>query len=144
MSFSFETPWTCVARQAPLSMGFPRQEYWGGLHFILQGNLLNPGIELASPALQMNSWPLSYRGSPCKCLHAKSLQSCLILCNPMDRSPPGSSVHRILQARILEWVAMPPSRGSSQPRDQTHISCIAGGFFTAEPLGTLKGNHFFS
>jgi len=50
--------------------------------------------------------------------------------NPMDCSPPGSSsVHGILQARILEWVAT-PFRGSSQPRDQTQVSCIAGGFFT--------------
>ena len=45
-------------------------------------------------------------------------------------SPPGSSVHGILQARILEWVAIPFSRGSSQPRDQTWVSCIAGRFFT--------------
>ena len=56
------------------------------------------------------------------CVHAKSLQSCLTLCNPMDCSLPGSSVHGILQARILEWVAMPSSRGSSWPRDWTHIS----------------------
>ena len=68
----------------------------------------------------------------------KSLQSCLTLCYPMDCSPPGSSVHGILPARILEWVAMPSSRGSSQPRDPTRISCsscIAGEFFTAEPPG---------
>ena len=44
----------------------------------------------------------------------------------------------ILQARILEWVAMPSSRGSSQPRDQTHVSCITGGFFTIEPPGKSK------
>ena len=50
-------------------------------------------------------------------LCAKLLQSCLTLCKPVDRSPPGSTVHAILQARILEWVAMPSSRGSSQPRD---------------------------
>ena len=56
-------------------------------------------------------------------------QSCLTLCNPMDCSPSGSTVHRILQARILEWVAMLFFRGSSQPRDQTQVSCIAGGFF---------------
>ena len=49
----------------------------------------------------------------------------------MDYSPPGSSVHGILQAIILEWVAIPSSRGSSQPRDQTEISHIAGGFFTS-------------
>ena len=51
------------------------------------------------------------------------------LCNPMDCSPPGSSVHGILQARILEWIAVPFSRGSSQPRDQTQVSHIVGGFF---------------
>ena len=56
----------------------------------------------------------------------------------MDWSPPGSSVHGILQARILEWMATPSSRRSSRSMDWTHLSCvfcIAGGFFTAEPLG---------
>ena len=52
-------------------------------------------------------------------------QSCPTLCDPMDCSPPGFSVHGILQARILEWVAISFSRGSSQPKDQTHISCIS-------------------
>ena len=52
------------------------------------------------------------------------------LCNPTDCSPPGSSVYGILQAGILEWVAMPSSRGSSQPRDQTQVSHITGGLFT--------------
>ena len=52
-----------------------------------------------------------------------------ILCDPMDCSPPGFSVHGILQTRILEWVAMPSSRGSSQPRDQIQVSCTADGFF---------------
>ena len=51
------------------------------------------------------------------CIHAKLLQSCPTLCNPIDYSPPGSSIHGILQAIILEWVAMPSSRGSSQPWD---------------------------
>ena len=55
---------------------------------------------------------------------------CLTLCDPMDCSPPGSSVHGILQARILEWVAIPFSRVYSQPRDWTQVSCIGGGFFT--------------
>ena len=71
-------------------------------------------------------------------VHAKSLQSCPTLWDPMDCSPPGSSVNGILQARILDWVAMPSSRRSSQLRDQTHVSCdscIAGEFFTFEPLG---------
>ena len=61
---------------------------------------------------------------------AQSLQLCLTLCSPMDCSPLGSSVHGLLQARILEWVAMPSFVGSSQPRDQTHVFCLAGGLFT--------------
>ena len=65
----------------------------------------------------------------------KSLQSCPTLCNPMDCSPPGSSVHGILQARILEWVVMPSSRGPSQPRDGTQVPCIAGGSLLAELPG---------
>ena len=54
----------------------------------------------------------------------KSLQSCPTLCDPMDCGLPGFSVHGILQARILEWVAMPLSRGSSLPRDQTCVSYV--------------------
>ena len=68
-------------------------------------------------------------------MHAKLLQLCLTLCNPMDHSLPGSSIHGILQARILEWVAMCSLRGFSQPRDRTCVSCITGRFFTAESLG---------
>ena len=57
-------------------------------------------------------------------------QSCLTLCDPMDCSLLGSSIHGILQARILEWEAIPCSRGSSQPRDWTEVSHIATRFFT--------------
>ena len=57
-------------------------------------------------------------------------QLCPTLCNPMDCSLPGSSVQEIFQARILECVAISFSRGSSQPRNQTQVSCIAGRFFT--------------
>ena len=69
------------------------------------------------------------------CVHGKLLQSCLTMTiyNPMFCSPPSSPVHGIFQARILEWVAMPACRGSSRPRDQTHISCgscIAGRYST--------------
>ena len=56
--------------------------------------------------------------------------SCPTLCNPMDCSPPVSSVHRILQARLLEWVTISFSRGSFQPRNRTWVSRIAGRFFT--------------
>ena len=58
-------------------------------------------------------------------MKVKVVQSCLTLCDPM-----GYTVHGIFQAKILEWVAIPFSRGSSKPRDQTYVFCIAGGFFT--------------
>ena len=77
-----ETPWT-AAYQAPPSMGFPRQEYWSGVP------LPSPSTLLAAAAAA-----------------AKSLQSCLTLCDPIDGSPPGSSMPGILQARTLEWVAI--------------------------------------
>ena len=57
------------------------------------------------------------------------IQSCLILCEPMDYSPAGSSDHRILRARLLERVAISFSRGSSLSRNQIHVSCIASGLF---------------
>ena len=69
-----------------------------------------------------------------ECLHAQLLESCPTLCDPMDSSPPSFSVHGILQAGILKWVAISSSRGSSQPRDQTHGSCI-GRFLTSELPG---------
>ena len=91
-----------------------------------------------------NAYSLLFRGINCNCkltLHqmstvaaaaAKSLHSYLTLCDLMDCGLPGSSIHGILQARILEWVAVPSSRGSSWRRDWTrpHVSWIAGRFFT--------------
>ena len=70
-------------------------------------------------------------------------QACTTLCNPVDCSPPGSSVHGILQSRITEWVAMASSRVSSQPRDQIKVSRIAGRFFTVwagKPMNTAVGS----
>ena len=84
---------------------------------------LPPFSPLASPA-------------PLGCLLRMNI--CPTLCDPKDCSPPVSNIHEILQARTLEWVAEPFSRGSSQPRDRTHIlhvSCIAGRFFTTKPPG---------
>ena len=113
------------------------------------------GTHLVSPA---PSWPdnqlwvLVFSLTICPfsvCVHAKTFRLCLTLSKPVDCSPPGSSVHRILQARILERVAIlchipPYSRGSSQPRDQTHVFCgfcTAGKFFTTELPGKP---HLFS
>ena len=71
-------------------------------------------------------------------------QSCLTLYDPMDCSPPGSPVHGILQARILEEIAIPFSRRSSQPRDQIWISCVAGRFFTVWNTGEVRMVYLFT
>ena len=69
------------------------------------------------------------------CVCTKSLESCLILCDPMDCSPPGSSVHGISQVRILEWVANFFSRGLPGPGIKPESPALAGGFFPTEPPG---------
>ena len=79
--------------------------------------------------------------------YAQSPQLCLTLCNPMDLSPPGSSLHGIFLVRRLEWVVISFSRGSSQPRDRTQVSCLsctAGRIFTTEPQNKpgCLGQHF--
>ena len=131
-------PWT-VAHQAPLSMGFSRQEYWRGLPFPPPGIFPTQG---PNPHLlrllhrQAGSLPLSHWEAVNPHVLRRSVRS--DSATPMDYSTPGSSVHGILQARILQWVAVPSSRGSSPPRDRPRVwcaSCIAGRFFAAEPLG---------
>ena len=185
---TFCNPMT-VACQAPLSMGFSRQEYWSRLLFPFPGGLPDPGIEsasLVSPALAVgfstsappgnqdyailwrSDWtydfwvallihfilllvsvlylsdrhwlnfvvlvPLQTKGSSLlRYVCAESLSHVLLFLTPkrlVDYSSPVSSVHGILQARILKWVAIPFSRGSSQPRDWTWVSHSAGRFFT--------------
>ena len=81
--------WT-IACQAPLSMGFPRQEFWSGLPFPSPGDLPNLGIKLKSPAWQADSLPLSHLGSWRKTCSVTKL--CLTLCDPVDCSMPGFSV----------------------------------------------------
>ena len=71
-------------------------------------------------------------------------QLCPTLRDPVGHSPAGSSVHEILQARILEWVAIPFSRGSSWPRDGTRVSCIAGGFFAIWATGGHSNDYIHS
>ena len=67
-----------------------------------------------------------------------SLSRVQLFCNPMDYSLPRSSVHGLLQARILDWDALRFSRGSSRPRNRTQVSCLSGEFFTTEPLGKSR------
>ena len=97
------------------------------VHVIFQGRMLEWVVtssagELPDPGIQSYKGPQSLL-----CLYqVKVAQSCLTLCDRMDYT-----VHGILQASILEWIAFPFSRGSSQPRDRTQVSRIAGGFFTS-------------
>ena len=74
-------------------------------------------------------------------MHAKLLLSCPTLCDPMDHSPPDSYVHGILQVRILEWVAMPSSRESSQPKDQTRVSNLLQWRVGSSPLAPPGKTH---
>ena len=98
------------------------------MHFCIQTDddiSLGSGIINKSPPnCNLMSYPWAGRTTWVLCC-AKLLQSCPALCDPMDCSLPGSSVHGVLQARILEWVAMPSSRGSSRPRDGTRISYVS-------------------
>ena len=138
-------------------MKFSMQEYWSGLPLPSPGDLPNPRIEPGSPALQADSLPTELWRKP-SAYNSVTLplakmkptgsrlsttdwdmwhsslcsvaQSCQTVCDPMDCILPGSSVHRILQARILEWVAISFSRGSSWPRDRTLVFCITGRLFS--------------
>ena len=99
-----------------------------------------PGIEPVSPSWQADSLQLSHQ----EILKVKVLvsQSCVTLYDPVDYNRPGFSVHGILQAGILEWITIFFSRGSSQARDRTQVSCIADEFFTTEPQETLQVHKF--
>ena len=86
-------------------------------------------------------WPGDYEVT---CVY-ESLQSFPTFCDPMDCCPPGFSVHLILQARILEWIAIPFSRRSSRPRDRTLVSCITADSLPFELQGSPwgRGRGFF-
>ena len=128
--------------QAPLSLGSSRQEYWKGVPFPSPGDPPDPEIESMSPTLRTDSLPTEPLGSPlhhrvfwtksqlgsegffypiqpwagsipCVCVCVCVSCSVVSFCDPVDYSLPGSSVHGLLQATILEWVAIPFSRGSS-------------------------------
>ena len=123
----FATLWT-VAHQASLSMEFSRQDYCSRLPF--------PSTrDLPDSVWIWVSWfsnRILYHWATCCCCCSID-KLCLTLCDPIDCSPPGSPIHGILQARILEWVAMPSSRGSSQPRVKPASQiCSTSQFLTIE------------
>ena len=110
----FVTSWT-VAYRLLCPWDFPGKNTGMGCHFHFQGVILtDPGIKHYISVIRIS----------------EVAQSCLTFCNPMNSSLPGFFVHGMFQARILEWVAIPFSRKSSRPRDQTRVSHIAGRHFT--------------
>ena len=130
--FSSVTP-CAVAHKAPLSIGFLRQEYWNGLPFPSPGHPPTPGTEpmfLTFPTLAGSSLV-----PPGKDFKSESVSYSVTLSDPKDCSPPGSPGHGILQARLLEWIAIPFSREASRPRDLIQVSCIAGILFTIWATG---------
>ena len=106
-------------------MNLPRKNTGVGSHSLLQGIFQTQGLNPSLLHCRQILYHLRHQESD-----SEVTQSCPTLCDPMDCSPPGSSVHGILQARILEWVAISFSRGSSQPRNRTQVSSIAGRFLT--------------
>ena len=96
---------------------------WVAIHSLLQEIFLTQGLNLGLLHCRQILYCLNHQGSP---KEVKVAQSCLTLCDRIDYTVCG-----ILQARILEWVAFPFSRGSSQPRDRTQVFRIAGRFFTS-------------
>ena len=130
-----------VAHQAPLSMGFSRQEYWSGLPSPPPEDLPNPGIKPRSLLhwrkilCHWASREAIYAG----CEWVIVAQSSLTLFDPMDWSLPGSSIHEISQARLMEWVAISFSRGSFWPRDRTWVSCVTGEYLRVHRAKSWAG-----
>ena len=126
----FLTPWTIQ------TMEFSRPEYWSGQSFSSPGDLPNPEIKPRLPSLQVNYLPAEPQGKPKNTgVGSLSLLQWIFPTQELNRGLP--HCRQILyqlshkgSPRILEWVAYPFSRGSSQPRNRIGVSCFAGGFFT--------------
>ena len=143
----FETSWT-VSSPSGFSVEFSRRKYWSGLPFIpfSRGSSLprdGTWVSCVAGRFFTTETPGKPHGNstfnhlktagqssvhiPASRMKVKVPQSCLTF----ESHPTGYTVHGVLQARILEWVTVPFSRGSSQSRNQTQVSCIAGRFFTS-------------
>ena len=131
-------PWICLVPSLYNHKGYDLDHTWrhSDFPYFLQSEpeFCNKEFVIWAVVSSRACFCRLYRASPLAmlCLVAQPSPT---LCNPLDCSSPGSSVHRILQARILEWVAMPSCRGSSQPRDRMQVSCIAGRILPSEPPG---------
>ena len=124
------TPWT-IAHQAPLSMRFLRQENWSRLPFLSPGDLPDSGNKPRSPAWQVDSLPLHHLGGPSTNItlhYMKSLSRVRLFATPWIVAYQAPLF--IFQARVLEWITISFSKGSSQPRDRTWVSRIVDRGFT--------------
>ena len=144
------SPWV-VSNSARLlcPWDFPSMNTRVGCHFHLQGIFpiqgLNPCLlhsrrglyHWATRKAHLNCYPHAKMQYTSACVSMLSCIKGIRLCDSMDCNLPGSSIHRIFQARIPEWVAIFISTGASQYRDWNHVSCFAGGFFTTESPGKL-------
>ena len=126
-------PYGLQPARLPSPWDFPGKNSGVGSHFLLQGIFRTQGSNPGLPHCRQTLYCLSHRES-----ESEIAQLCPTLCYPMDYSLPDSSVHGIFQARVLEWVAISFSRGSSWPRDRTWVSRIAGRRFTIS--ATREGN----
>ena len=164
---SFAAPWT-IAFQVPLSMRFPRQGYWSGLPFPALGDLPPKGSNLCLLHRQVDFFITGLPEKPMTnnisyaitaAAAAKSLQSCSTLCNPIDGSPPGSPTPGVLQARILEWVAISFSNAwkwkvkvkslshvwlLATPRTTVYQAPLSMGFFRQAYWSAITSVHQFS
>ena len=125
---AWSVSWSCPTLCDPMVYSPPGFS----VHGIFQARILElVAISSSRGSSRPRNWNcVSNYVCVCVCVCVLVAQSCPTLCNPIDCSLWGSSVHRILRAIILEWVAIPFCRGSPQPRDWTWMSCIAGRFFT--------------
>ena len=132
----FTTPWT-IACRTPLSVEFSRQEYWSGLLFPPPGDLSNPGIKpssLVSLDFTSGLFTSAPPGKPLSVSECLVTQSCLTL-QPMDCSPPGSSVYGILQVSILEWVALYSPGELPDPWVEPRSPALQADSLPAKPSG---------
>ena len=105
-------------------------------HMAVPSLLMALGFYVENSKTLHNKKEIKALGRKPAAVAATSLQLCLTLCNPMDCNLPGSSIHAILQARILEWVVMLSARRSSQPWDRTQVSLIAGVLYYLSQQGS--------
>ena len=122
-------PLSAASSINPVLFSFLQKSTYGHLYLLVCVHVPNPSVPTFPDSHLVNDGSMSFTLHTIgyhpvslvrSCMLAKSFQSCPTLCDPMGRSPPGSSVHGILQAKILDWVATLSSRESSKSRDQTH------------------------